>query len=108
MKILSAALLIVLSISNLSFSASEPYLATAYCLKGRTASGTRVAKGIVAADKRLHRLGSRIWINAGNYSGSYLVADTGGAIKGKRLDIWVENCRLAMKFGKRKVYLRRI
>ncbi len=108
MKLFAAVLVIVLSISNLSFSASEPYVATAYCLKGRTASGTRVAKGIVAADRRLHRLGTRVWINAGSYSGSYLVADTGGKIKGKRLDIWVENCRLAMKFGKRKVYLRRI
>jgi len=79
------------------------FSATAYCLKGRTASGAGVRRGIVAADPRILPLGTRINLNAGAYSGSYLVADTGGAIKGRKLDIWVANCSEARRFGRRKV-----
>ena len=79
------------------------FSATAYCLKGRTATGAGVRRGIVAADPRILPLGTRINLNAGAYSGSYLVADTGGAIKGRKLDIWVANCSEARRFGRRKV-----
>ncbi len=82
---------------NLSFKA------TAYCLKGRTASGSGVRRGIVAADTRILPLGTRININAGAYSGTYVVADTGGAVKGRILDIWVPSCAEANKFGRRTV-----
>jgi 3D (Asp-Asp-Asp) domain-containing protein len=33
-------------------------------------------------------MGSKVYINAGQWSGVYTVGDTGGAIKGKRIDIW--------------------
>jgi 3D (Asp-Asp-Asp) domain-containing protein len=42
-------------------------------------------------------------MNAGSYSGSYLVADTGGAVKGRKLDIWVPSCSEARRFGRRTV-----
>jgi 3D (Asp-Asp-Asp) domain-containing protein len=77
--------------------------ATAYCLRGRTATGGSVRRGIVAADPRVLPLGTRIYLNAGAYSGSYVVADTGGAVKGRKLDIWVPNCSEAVRFGRRGV-----
>ena len=83
------------------------FSATAYCLKGRTASGAGVRRGIVAADPRILPLGTRINLNAGAYSGSYIVADTGGAIKGRKLDIWVANCSEAIRFGRRNVTVNR-
>lgn len=79
------------------------FSATAYCLKGRTASGSGVRRGIVAADPRVLPLGTRINLNAGAYSGTYVVADTGGAIKGRKLDIWVASCSEAKRFGRRTV-----
>lgn len=79
------------------------FSATAYCLKGRTAMGHGVRRGIIAADPRVLKLGSTITISAGPWSGTYLVSDTGGNIKGKRLDIWVPNCSEARKFGRRSV-----
>lgn len=79
------------------------FKATAYCLKGRTASGSGVRRGIVAADPRILPLGSTITISAGQYSGVYTVADTGGAVKGKKIDIWVPSCSEAIRFGKRTV-----
>lgn len=79
------------------------FTATAYCLRGRTANGGGVRRGVIAADPRVLRLGSRITLGAGAYSGSYLVADTGGAVKGRKLDIWVPSCSEAMRFGRRTV-----
>ena len=83
--------------------ATTTYRATAYCLKGRTATGGNVRRGIVAADPRVLPLGTRIQMNAGPYSGTYTVADTGGVIKGRILDIWVPSCSEAMRFGRRSV-----
>ena len=81
------------------------YLATAYSLKGRTASGRPVSKGIIAADPRVLPLGSRVKLEAGDWSGEYLVADTGGMVRGRRIDIWTASSREAMRFGKRHVKL---
>src|SRR5215471_2165611 len=83
----------------------ELYMATAYSLRGRTASGTAPAQGMIAADPRVLPIGSRVRIEAGSYSGEYLVADTGGAVRGKRIDIWTPTSREAMRFGRRAVKL---
>jgi 3D (Asp-Asp-Asp) domain-containing protein len=81
------------------------FTATAYCLKGRTALGHGVRRGIIAADPRVLRLGSRVNLGGGAYSGQYLVSDTGGRIKGRRIDIWVPSCAEARRFGRRTVTL---
>jgi 3D (Asp-Asp-Asp) domain-containing protein len=81
------------------------YVATAYSLGGRTASGKRVVRGLIAADPSVLPLGTRVRVEAGPYSGEYLVADTGGAVRGKRIDIWTPNSREAMRFGRRAVKL---
>jgi len=84
---------------------SELYTATAYSLRGRTASGAAAAQGIIAADPHVLPIGSRVRIEAGSYSGEYLVADTGGAVRGRRIDIWTPTSREAMRFGRRTVKL---
>ena len=81
------------------------YVATAYSLRGRTASGRYVAKGLIAADPRHLPLGSRVRLEAGAYSGEYLVADTGSLVRGRRIDIWTPSTREAMRFGRRTVKL---
>lgn len=96
---------------NLSLEGEEAenartFRATAYCLKGRTASGSSVRRGIVAADPRVLPLGTRIHMTAGKYSGNYVVADTGGRIKGNILDIWVASCSEARSWGRRAVQVR--
>ena len=85
--------------------APSKYVATAYSLRGRTASGRMVSKGLIAADPRHLPLGSRVRLEAGAYSGEYLVADTGSMVRGKRIDIWTPTSREAMHFGRRVVKL---
>lgn len=84
---------------------SETYSATAYSLRGRTASGQYVTRGVIAADPRVLPLGTRVRLDAGPWSGEYLVADTGGAIKGRKIDIWTPSTREALQFGRRNVKL---
>jgi 3D (Asp-Asp-Asp) domain-containing protein len=82
-----------------------PYVATAYSLRGKTASGRMVTRGLIAADPSVLPLGSRVRLEHPGYSGEYLVADTGGAIRGRRIDIWTPSTREAMRFGRRTVKL---
>ena len=85
--------------------ASQTYTATAYSLRGRTASGKPVSRGLIAADPSVLPLGTRVRVEAGAWSGEYLVADTGGAVKGRRIDIWTPTTREALQFGRRPVKL---
>ena len=85
--------------------APRAFTATAYSLRGRTASGRAVSRGLIAADPSILPLGSRVRLEAGSWSGEYLVADTGGAVRGHRIDIWTPTAREAMQFGRRMVKL---
>jgi 3D (Asp-Asp-Asp) domain-containing protein len=91
------------SINTPVLSEGRSFRATAYCLKGRTATGGSVRRGIVAADRRVLPLGTRIQLSAGAYSGVYTVADTGGSVRGRTIDIWVPSCSEANRFGRRTV-----
>jgi 3D (Asp-Asp-Asp) domain-containing protein len=83
----------------------QMFSATAYSLRGRTASGQSVTRGLIAADPRVLPIGTRVRVEAGPWTGEYLVADTGGAIKGRKIDIWTPSSREAMQFGRRAVKL---
>jgi 3D (Asp-Asp-Asp) domain-containing protein len=85
--------------------ASQTYTATAYSLRGRTASGQTVSRGLIAADLAVLPLGTRVRLEAGSFSGEYVVADTGGSVKGRRIDIWTSTAREALQFGRRVVKL---
>jgi 3D (Asp-Asp-Asp) domain-containing protein len=83
------------------------YVATAYALKGETASGQIVHRHVVAADPDVLPIGSRIKIRrAGRYSGEYVVADTGEKIQGRRLDIYLPSARACRKFGTKPVKIK--
>ncbi|MFL6231004.1 MAG: 3D domain-containing protein [Pyrinomonadaceae bacterium] len=81
----------------------QSFTATAYSLGGRTASGATVRRGLIAADHRVLPLGSRVRVEAGSYTGEYLVADRGSAVRGRIIDIWVPSSHEAMRFGRRPV-----
>lgn len=59
----------------------------------------------IAVDPKLIRLGSKVLISGKEY----IAEDTGGAIKGKRIDLFVGSHSEAMKFGKKliEVYVKK-
>ena len=80
--------------------------ATAYDLSGITRAGTRPHVGIVSADSAFLPLGTRIRVSgAGQFSGIYLVADTGAKVVGRHIDIYVPSRILANRFGRRYVWV---
>jgi rare lipoprotein A len=100
---------LVLLLSNSSPGSADqqidgPYIATAYAQQGVTASGEYTHRHVVAADPALLPMGTRIKVtHAGRYSGEYVVADTGGKIEGRKLDIYLPSEAACRKFGRRRV-----
>ena len=80
--------------------------ATAYCLKGRTASGINTRPGVIAADPSVLPLGTVVHLQAGRYTGVYTVMDTGALIKGRRVDVYIPSYKEAVEFGRRQVKLK--
>ncbi|SEO30187.1 MULTISPECIES: 3D domain-containing protein [Propionispora] len=62
--------------------------------------GTQIRPGVIAVDPSVIPLGSKVYIEFPDGQGKYAVAeDTGGAIKGNRVDIAVESVAKAYDFG---------
>jgi 3D (Asp-Asp-Asp) domain-containing protein len=81
--------------------------ATAHSQEGTTASGSQSGPGVIAADPAVLPLGSRVRVSgAGPYSGVYLVQDTGRAIKGREIDIYLTSHAAAKRFGRKRVTIR--
>ena len=87
--------------SRLAFSA------TAYCKGIVTASGVPVQSGIAAADPELLPVGSVIEVDSLplKYNGIYTVMDTGPAVQGRQVDIYMWNCNEAVQFGRKPIHL---
>lgn len=63
----------------------------------KTKIGTKMAEGrTIAVDSRVIPLGSRVYIDG---YGVFIAEDTGGAIKGNRIDVCVANHSRAYQFG---------
>jgi 3D (Asp-Asp-Asp) domain-containing protein len=88
--------------------AARTFSATAYCTGRITRSGARVKKGMAAADPAVLPLGSVIRVDGQGraYDGVYTVMDTGASVRGRELDLYLDNCREALEFGRREMRVR--
>lgn len=89
-------------------SGAMQMVATAYTAQcagcsGYTATGYRAGHGIVAVDPRVIPLGTRLYIPGYGFA---IAGDTGGAIRGNRIDLGFDSLSGAIAFGRRlvKVY----
>ena len=87
---------------------SEPetitFEATAYTWTGyRTATGTWPSRGTVAVDPLVIPLGTELHIEG---YGPAVAADTGGAIQGQRVDLYMDTEHECWQWGRRKVEVR--
>ena len=77
---------------------------TAYTWTGnRTATGTWPSRGTVAVDPRVIPLGTELHIEG---YGPAVAADTGGAIQGQRVDLYMDTEHECWQWGRRKVEVR--
>lgn len=79
------------------------FAATAYCKGTTTASGVNVRTGIAAADPALLPVGSVISVSTRDpkYNGVYTIMDTGPAVQGRVLDLYMWSCHEALAFGRK-------
>ena len=84
------------------------FTATAYCKGKTTASGVGVRTGIAASDPSILPVGSVVNISTHDvkYNGVYTIMDTGPAVQGRTLDLYMWSCHEALRFGRRPVELR--
>jgi 3D (Asp-Asp-Asp) domain-containing protein len=78
---------------------------TAYCLRGNMRTGVRVRDGMAAGDPSVLPLGSVVRVSHpdGRLIGIFVIMDTGGAVRGNKIDLWFDSCREASDWGIRPV-----
>ena len=102
-----------LAMSVTSVKAADRAWATAYCLTGKTASGTWTTENRTVAGRRAD-FGKtvHIWLDDGdgqikaeNFFGTYVIEDTGGESirNGKVLDIYMPEYEDCKQFGGRRI-----
>lgn len=81
------------------------FAATAYCRGMVTSSGVPAQRGVVAADPSLLPVGSVVELDLEDdrYDGIYTVLDTGPAVEGREVDLYMWNCVEAQRFGRKPV-----
>ncbi|MNW32735.1 Cell wall-binding protein YocH precursor [compost metagenome] len=81
------------NVSMTAYSSQEPGIGT------RTASGTRVTEGrTIAVDPNVVPIGWWVYIEG---LGFRRAEDTGGAIKGNKIDVYYDNLNHALNFGRK-------
>ena len=81
------------------YSANDPVQGT----DETTATGKKIYEGVIAVDPKVIPLGSEVQIKG---MGTFIAEDTGGKIKGNKIDIYFNTKKEARDFGKKGIWLR--
>ncbi|TGE36500.1 DUF348 domain-containing protein [Desulfosporosinus fructosivorans] len=87
--------------TTINFKRAYVMRATAYCIPGGTTkTGASVRWGVIAVDPSVIRLGENVYVEG---YGQARALDTGGAIKGNRIDLYMNSTEAALSYGVRNV-----
>jgi uncharacterized protein YabE (DUF348 family) len=87
--------------TTIRFKRAYVMRASAYCIPGGiTATGASVRWGVIAVDPRVIPLGEKVYVEG---YGQARALDTGGAIKGNRIDLYMNSTEAALSYGVRNV-----
>jgi 3D (Asp-Asp-Asp) domain-containing protein len=95
------------SVARSLYVTASAYTASCAGCSGRTATGLNLRANpslkVIAVDPRVIPLGSRVWVEGYGYA---IAGDTGGAIKGNKIDIFISSYQSAVKWGRRQVLVK--
>lgn len=87
--------------NTIQFKRAYVMRASAYCIPGgTTATGAAVRTGIIAVDPRVIPLGKNVYVEG---YGVARALDTGGSIRGNRIDLYMNSKQEALSWGVRNV-----
>ena len=77
--------------------------ATAYTFTGnKTATGVEPREGLIAVDPKVIAMGSKVYVEGYGYA---IAADTGGDIRGNRIDVFFSTHRQCINWGRKPVHI---
>lgn len=86
---------------TINFKRAYMMRATAYCIPGGTTkTGDAVRMGVIAVDPNVISLGTNVYVEG---YGKARALDTGGAIKGNRIDLYMNSTEAALAYGVRNI-----
>ncbi|MBT2656076.1 LysM peptidoglycan-binding domain-containing protein [Bacillus sp. ISL-18] len=93
----------VKAVKEITVSASAYTLNFARCT-GITATGINLKKNpnqkVISVDPKVIKLGSKVYVPGYGYA---IAADTGGAIKGNKIDVFIPSQKAAIQWGRKTV-----
>ncbi|SDG76924.1 3D domain-containing protein [Desulfosporosinus hippei] len=90
-----------LDLSKLSIAKTINVEATAYTFTGNnTATGIKPREGLIAVDPRVIAMGSQVYVEGYGYA---IAADTGGNIRGHKIDVFFSTLRQCIDWGRKPV-----
>jgi 3D (Asp-Asp-Asp) domain-containing protein len=109
---------VVAPASAAPLSSPQAFTVTAYCQDGVTKSGLPTQPGVAAADPGYLPMGTLVRVHGGeppearvddgrsaetrpSAGGVYTVLDTGSKVNGRHLDLFMNDCNRAIRFGRR-------
>ena len=87
-------------------------IATAYCLKGKTATGTQTRPGIAASKREWFGKTAKVYLNDNGQVGQLIstvtIEDIGGTpiVNGSVIDLWFPEYETCKQFGRKLVYVK--
>jgi len=92
-----------LELAKMNTSLTLNVEATAYTYTGnKTATGVEPREGLIAVDPKVIAMGSKVYVQGYGYA---IAADTGGAIRGNRIDVFFPTLRQCIDWGRKSVHI---
>jgi 3D (Asp-Asp-Asp) domain-containing protein len=92
-----------LELAKMNISLTLDVESTAYTYTGnKTATGVEPREGLIAVDPKVIALGSKVYVEGYGYA---IAADTGGAIRGNRIDVFFATLRQCINWGRKSVHI---
>ena len=92
-----------LELDKLNIKKTLTVESTAYTHTGsKTATGVEPREGMIAVDPKVIAMGSKVYVEGYGYA---IAADTGGDIRGNRIDVFFSSLRQCIDWGRKPVHI---